>query len=384
MRDRFFRALLLALALGLAAEAVSAQPRTGLYVVQPGDTLYRIATRHNLTVEQLKRLNRLETDEIEVGWTLRLTTLVPLPNRTASRPPANIPERPPPDPTPPDRPAPDKPPPDRPAPDRPEDPEAPPIRIATALTPAPLSTDRPAAPASTGTETIHVVRAGETLFAIAVRYGTTVDAIRRLNNVRGDRIEIGQRLVVARGTTPGTPTAVAPERPWRMNDTTIPADVVHFVSPGETLYSIAARYGLEVRALIAANPGLTTAPLVPGEMLFFPTPVDLSALPEDPLPPLDTTGLALVFPAALDGRPTANGERYRHEALTASHRTLPFNTVLLVTNPANGRSTFVRINDRGPVSAGYLLELSGAAAEALDLDPNAARRVELRQLPSAR
>jgi rare lipoprotein A len=56
-------------------------------------------------------------------------------------------------------------------------------------------------------------------------------------------------------------------------------------------------------------------------------------------------------------------------------------TVVLVTNTASGRSAFVRINDRGPLSSAYIIELSAAAAAALELDPNAARRVELRRLP---
>ena len=77
----------------------------------------------------------------------------------------------------------------------------------------------------------------------------------------------------------------------------------------------------------------------------------------------------------------ASGTPYDPGALTASHRTLPIGTVVLVTNPESGRSTFVTVADRGPVSQSYLLELSEAAAEVLALDPNAARRVELRTLP---
>ena len=81
------------------------------------------------------------------------------------------------------------------------------------------------------------------------------------------------------------------------------------------------------------------------------------------------------------GRPTESGEPYDPLAFTLSHRTLPFGTVVLVTNPASGRSTFARVTDRGPVSRSYLVELSAAAATALSLDPNAARRVEIRSLP---
>ena len=62
---------------------------------------------------------------------------------------------------------------------------------------------------------------------------------------------------------------------------------------------------------------------------------------------------------------TANGERFNPEALTAAHKTLPFNTRVRVTNPANGKSVIVRINDRGPYVDGRCLDLSRAAFRAI-------------------
>jgi rare lipoprotein A len=67
------------------------------------------------------------------------------------------------------------------------------------------------------------------------------------------------------------------------------------------------------------------------------------------------------------GNLTANGEIYDMDGLTAAHRTLPFGTVLAVTNPANGRSVEVRINDRGPFIDGRDLDLSRGAARALGI-----------------
>ena len=93
------------------------------------------------------------------------------------------------------------------------------------------------------------------------------------------------------------------------------------------------------------------------------------------------SGLALVYPDVMSGRRTASGEAYDPLEFTASHRNYPFGTVLLITNPMSGRSTFVRVIDRGPVSEAYLIELSAAAATALELDPNAARQVEIREVP---
>jgi len=62
-----------------------------------------------------------------------------------------------------------------------------------------------------------------------------------------------------------------------------------------------------------------------------------------------------------DGSRTANGERFDAAAHTTAHRSLPFGTKLLVTNPANGRSVVVRVNDRGPYIAGRGLDLSHGA-----------------------
>ncbi|MFE9694953.1 septal ring lytic transglycosylase RlpA family protein [Micromonospora sp. NPDC005806] len=62
-----------------------------------------------------------------------------------------------------------------------------------------------------------------------------------------------------------------------------------------------------------------------------------------------------------EGQMTANGETFNPNALTAAHKTLPFDTKVRVTNPANGKSVVVRINDRGPYVDGRCLDLSRAA-----------------------
>ncbi|MEV4753866.1 septal ring lytic transglycosylase RlpA family protein [Micromonospora sp. NPDC049559] len=66
-----------------------------------------------------------------------------------------------------------------------------------------------------------------------------------------------------------------------------------------------------------------------------------------------------------EGQMTANGETFDPDALTAAHKTLPFNTRVRVTNPANGKSVVVRINDRGPYVDGRCLDLSRAAFQAI-------------------
>jgi rare lipoprotein A len=79
-------------------------------------------------------------------------------------------------------------------------------------------------------------------------------------------------------------------------------------------------------------------------------------------------GYAVYYADSLNGNPTASGEPYDKTALTAAHRTLPFGTVVRVTNLVNRRSVQVRINDRGPFSARHnIIDLSRAAAERVDM-----------------
>jgi rare lipoprotein A len=73
------------------------------------------------------------------------------------------------------------------------------------------------------------------------------------------------------------------------------------------------------------------------------------------------SGIASIY----SGGRTANGENARASGLTAAHRTLPFGTMVRVTNSRSGRSVVVRINDRGPFKAGRIIDVTPAAAQAL-------------------
>jgi rare lipoprotein A len=72
-------------------------------------------------------------------------------------------------------------------------------------------------------------------------------------------------------------------------------------------------------------------------------------------------GVASYYGQKFAGRPTASGERFDPDGLTAAHRSLPFGTKVRVTNLANNRSVVVRINDRGPFVRGRIIDLSSAA-----------------------
>jgi len=78
-------------------------------------------------------------------------------------------------------------------------------------------------------------------------------------------------------------------------------------------------------------------------------------------------GIASWYGPTFHGKSTANGEIYDQNELTAAHKTLPFNTVVVVTNLENGKTVTVRINDRGPYASNRIIDLSRAAAERIDM-----------------
>jgi rare lipoprotein A len=82
----------------------------------------------------------------------------------------------------------------------------------------------------------------------------------------------------------------------------------------------------------------------------------------------EINGIASWYGPYFQGRQTASGEQFEQQDFTAAHKTLPFNTYLKVTNQENGKSVVVRINDRGPYFGDRNLDLSHAAAIALNSD----------------
>ena len=84
----------------------------------------------------------------------------------------------------------------------------------------------------------------------------------------------------------------------------------------------------------------------------------------------------------LQGRTTANGEKFNMWSLTAAHKTLPFGSIVRVKNLENNKTVDVRINDRGPFKRGRIIDLSYAAARRLDFINDGLTKVEIRVLKS--
>src|SRR5579862_4006754 len=88
-------------------------------------------------------------------------------------------------------------------------------------------------------------------------------------------------------------------------------------------------------------------------------------------------GTASWYGQIFDGKPTASGEPYDMYDMTAAHLTLPMGSYVKVTNLRNGKAVVVRINDRGPVVPGRIIDLSYGAAQALQMKAHGLQRVRL-------
>ena len=93
------------------------------------------------------------------------------------------------------------------------------------------------------------------------------------------------------------------------------------------------------------------------------------------------SGYASWYGARLAGHPTASGERFDPSKLTAAHRTLPLGTWVKVRRTDDGRTVTVRINDRGPVSHRFCIDLSSGAARELHMLRMGVAPVEIRIVP---
>lgn len=100
-------------------------------------------------------------------------------------------------------------------------------------------------------------------------------------------------------------------------------------------------------------------------------------------PGYQQTGVASWYGPQFHGKPTASGEVFDQDAITAAHPTLPIPSLVQVTNLATGRDIIVRVNDRGPFIGDRIIDLSRGAAHALDIENQGQAQVHLRYLGPA-
>ncbi len=141
--------------------------------------------------------------------------------------------------------------------------ETPVARLGTPVTPSPSPVPTRPRPTSTPPLMLHKIQPGDTLIAIASEYSITTEALLVANDIRDpNSLEEGQELVI--------PPPEGPQVPL----------VMHTVKPGDTLLSIAARYGSSVKDILAINPGLSTGSLQEGQIIAVPV-VFIPARPDE-------------------------------------------------------------------------------------------------------
>jgi rare lipoprotein A len=143
------------------------------------------------------------------------------------------------------------------------------------------------------------------------------------------------------------------------------------IVPGSTIATIAVMYRLCLLAVLLVLAGCVTPPA--------PAP---AAAPAAEQPTFSQVGVASWYGATHQGHQTANGEKFDRRGMTAAHRTLPFDTVVRVTNLGSGKSVKVRINDRGPYGAGRIIDLSESAAKQLDIGEDGTAKVRIEAFAS--
>lgn len=159
-------------------------------------------------------------------------------------------------------------------------------------------------------------------------------------------------------------------------DHKIPVHLTYFtavVDDTGKLATFADVYGLDGKLAKALfNDSLSGAPHSPKEetpalveAAVFPSMKRSSLVPH--LPPAGEIVRATWYGNEFRGRPTASGEIFDPNGMTAAHKSLPFGTCLVVGNPRTGRTVVVRVNDRGPFTKGMTLDLSAGAARAIGM-----------------
>ena len=197
---------------GSTAALINAQPLT--YTVQAGDSLWKIASQHGVTVEYLKTINQLQTDNLQIGDVLKLS---PASNKT--------------------------------------------------------NTSSAAGTAGTGS---YVIQPGDCLGSIALKFNMTVDELKALNGLQSDLIKAGDTLRVKADPGANTAPAAAPAAAPTTAATTNPAEQYYVLQAGDSLDKVAEQFGISLAYLKQIN-NLQSDILNPGVTLrILPEPVPVS------------------------------------------------------------------------------------------------------------
>ncbi len=288
------------------------------YTIKAKDNLNMLAEKYGTTVNDIKRVNNLNSINLQIGQVLKIPTNGAVPQE---------------------------------------------VPIVATPSPSKIETDQKTVVSTNTPTSEHSVKAKENLGIIAEKYGTTIEEIKRLNGLTSSNLRIGQLLKIPNANTPAT-TETAPQVTANVPvQKTEPKQVIavpnndgsfeHIVANGETIYSIAKKYSLTTYQLKTSN-GLTTNEVSVGQKLIIKGTKPSTAVDEE-----TPTGSAnTIKDPSLRYAPSTYGIIQVEEKGTAVwiadpdldatkmlvlHRTAPIGTIIKVTNPMSNRSAFAKV-----------------------------------------
>jgi peptidoglycan endopeptidase LytF len=324
------------------------------YTIQPKDNLNRLAERFGTTVNEIKRINDLNSIHLRIGQVLKMPAQAGSEQQPEQKQEQKQEQRP----------------------------------AQTAANEPIFPSKRPEAVKSTdatvgenGAYIEHIVKAKENLGMLADKYGTTIEEIKKLNGLNSSNLRIAQVLKIPakQGQNPETSNAGQPvvtettqtgQKKTGLDKKTqplqSPADtsaqeefIEHTVASNETLYSIATKYGLTMDQVKAKN-NLPDASLRIGQKLLIKGqyPVKKPYTPPVTDSDAETDSVSTIKNPSLKYAPSRYGLNQIDEKGTAVwiaeegldpskmlvlHRTAPIGTVIKITNPMSNRSTFAKV-----------------------------------------
>lgn len=294
------------------------------HTVTSQETLFSISRNYGVTIAEIQDWNNLENTILSVGQELTIYTQT---NDGAEElpEPQSIPE--------------------------PEDEES----------EARESMVSPAAAAST----YYTVKSGDYLNRIAAEHGMTTEELRQLNNLDGDMLNVGQRLIVRESQS----TPVVDEE---FEESTPQGRFVNYrLESGEDTETLLNRFSMTLEELESLNPGTNVSSLNSGQRVTVLLPASRTFRnPYRKGAGLQDLGdvLATRYDATDAAAPTTSGELHNPSQLTAAHASIALGRIVYVENPENGRGVYVKINDR---FSGDGIKLSEKAYQTLNFSSSA-------------
>jgi LysM repeat protein len=265
------------------ASQCMAQHKT-TYTVKAGETLFGIAKKNDVTVQELKKWNHLKGNNIHVGDKLRIR---PASKKSASQ------------------------------------------RSSTNSK-------------SKQTKSYYIVKSGDSLFRIAQAHNMTVKQLKKLNGLSSNNIHVGQKLALRPGNQPSSfsTSYVASSAMGKFTR--------HTVKRTQSLRALLKKFEMTKSEFEALNPDVKATSFHRGDRVTILAPASKSSknpyLVKDSTQSLGNA-VAVEYKNGAIG-PTTNGELYNPDALTAAAANFDMGTVIFVRNPVNKHGVFVRINDR--------------------------------------